>query len=327
MINIDASNQPNLSSFKSTSVSVGGTGTTATISEVNDLPAGNFIRGPVGNASRNSSRSRARHSAGIETSLAFAAEGGGASKSMDQSTITTKAPVGLAPTRAFISGHSRAASADISNYSTVGHGKQQQQHNNHNSTAPTLTTTHQSVSIISKPESNLTSRSRNIHHVRNNSVDNSLVTSGGYQAFAINSGGSQTNIVTGGNALSVSKPAIPAKPSGIVSVFVPGSTTNLSMSSASNSNKSTGNIYSKVTLNNNNNSAGGGGNASSSSSFNNREPLMTTVNQIKPAHPSYQAAFMPTGASTPVAPNSHLQKTNSALLPVPPPRKVCLLSL
>lgn len=204
VINVD-SNQSNLNTFK-----------TATDNDQST----NFVRSSAGNSSRSSgNRNRLRFSAGPEATF-----------SLDTTTTTTtKAPPTHVSNRAFIAGHSRAASADISGYATIGHGK---------STHQTITpNTIQTLKVDANPSP------RNFH-VRNNSVDNSLVASG-YQAFAIHSGSPVSTVTT--TTTSNIKPAIPAKPSGIVSVYVPGSTSNLATSS--NYNKSTGNIYTKSKTN------------------------------------------------------------------------------
>ena len=267
VVNIDPNNQPNLSSFKPTPVSVN-------YQLSSELEQGvNFIRGSVGNPSRNSSRNRVRLSAGPEATFGV--------ESSTKSVDNTKVASSLVPSRAFIAGHSRAASADISGYSTVGYGKQ------HNS-SPSPSVVH-TFSSPNDRKSDIPRNNRNMHHVRNNSVDNSLVTSG-YQTFAINSG-SQTSIATT-SAASSSKPAIPAKPSGIVSVFVPGST---NLTHSANNNKSTGNIYGKVSLNSN-------------QSFGAKEPpnVKSTANQS--LH-----------GNKPIEPKKPI---NHSLYPVPPPRKV-----
>ena len=265
VINIEANNQQNLTSFKSTSVSVG----TQPQIENSDQPI-NFSRGSSGNPVRNSSRNRLRFSAGPEATCGVE----GASKSVDSSKVPT-----FGTSRAFIAGHSRAASADISGYATLGYGK-------HNSTHNAVQS---SLSAI-KAEPN--KASRNLHHVRNNSVDNSLVTSG-YKTFAINSD-SQTSIVASSGGPP--KPAIPVKPSGIVSVFVPGST-NLTHSA---NNKSTGNIYGKVNLNITNSQLYG------------KEPNLKAI--------SSQMFNNSTSTSTLAGPST--QKVNNSIYPVPPPRKV-----
>lgn len=270
IVNIDPANQPNLSSFKSPPVTVSNQAPV-------EIEAGNnFIRGSSGNPIRNSSRNRVRLSAGPEAS--FGTES--ASKSVD----STKVPTSLGTNRAFIAGHSRAASADISGYATVGYGKP-----NHTSLISHVS---QALPASIKPE---LARSRNMQHVRNNSVDNSLVTSG-YQAFAINAD-SQTNIVTSSSP-STNKPAIPAKPSGIVSVFVPGST-NLTHTT---NNKSMGNIYGKVSLSSSSQPYGG----------------THEANCGKASPATFQGAVVST------APTIQKPVNNSMLYPVPPPRKVCL---
>jgi len=261
VINIDSNNSQNPFGSKSTSVAVG-----ASPSQQTDADhSSNFIRGPIGNPSRNSNRTRGRLSIGTEGTFGI----DNVSKSVDSAKVPT-AGAG----RVFVAGHSRASSADISGYAVVGHGKA--------NLSPSTTQPH----ILSpKNDSN-----RNLH-ARNNSVDNSLVTSG-YQTFIINS--ESQNSINSANA-TPNKPAIPAKPSGIVSVFVPGST-NLSHST---NNKSTGNIYGKVNLNSS---------PHQPSKDLSHKPLQ---------NPPFPITLISSGS-----PLASTSPTHNSQYPVPPPRKV-----
>lgn len=159
----------------------------SSLSNNNDL----FIRGlSAGNTSRNSGRNKYRFSAENKDSC-------------ENEKLYSNKP--------YLTGHSRAASADIST----------------------------GVKDINLPNqiTNLATviTSRTSHHIRNNSVDNSLVNS----SFPVKTTGirnmSQIN----------NKPAVPAKPA-IVSVFVPGSTVTVTPTTISSNSKNTGNTYSNV---------------------------------------------------------------------------------
>ena len=241
-----------------------------------DYP-GSFIRnGPL----QNSNRNRMRLSAGSDAT--FGTEN--LTKSMDNAKVPSRE---IATSRAFIAGHSRAASADISGYtSLVGHSKQHYTNNSPNSIQPYN---------LNKIDLD---RNRNLHHVRNNSVDNSLVTSG-CQTFIINSG-SQSSIATNTSMTANNKPVIPAKPSGIVSVFVPGSTANLTHSTTTH-NKSTGNIYGKINLNSN------------TQAFN--KDFKSIPNQTFVTGSGSELLCVTTTTSP-------THKATNSIFPIPPPRKV-----
>ncbi|UXI21512.1 hypothetical protein NH340_JMT07455 [Sarcoptes scabiei] len=143
-----------------------------------------------------------------------------ASKPKDLSNKSEK----FLSTRQFISGHSRAASADMGTDLRASNLKQILKN-------PLIS--NPSANIVKKSESS-TNQSPN-YHTRNNSMDNSLVTfvdSSSY--FTKKSSGDS-------NQPFQTKPAVPVKPTGIVSVFVPGSSN--STGSTHSITRSIGNIH------------------------------------------------------------------------------------
>ena len=137
-------------------------------------------------------------------------------------------PCIVTDSRPFLIGHSRAASADISC-----------DPNSLNS-----------ISIATNNNLQQKVTSKMSHHIRNNSVDNSHVTSVfSTPGLTVKQSNTPSTI---NNQPQPNKPAIPLKPTGIVSVFVPGSNTaatGTTLTTTSNASKKAGisNIYGKLT--------------------------------------------------------------------------------
>ncbi|OTF77498.1 hypothetical protein BLA29_009825, partial [Euroglyphus maynei] len=191
---------------------------------VSGFDSDSFVRG---NVIRNSGINRLRFSTESQQPPIMSNKDG-----MSKTVVDTNAyeeTCIVTGSRPFLVGHSRAASADISSDS-----------NSLNSTPITTTITNSNLQ-----QQVMTSKMS--HHIRNNSVDNSLVTS------VFSTPGltvKQTNTSTINNQPPPNKPAVPLKPAGIVSVFVPGSNTTATgpTLSTSNAGKKTGllNVYGKL---------------------------------------------------------------------------------